>query len=323
MMETKSIKRAITGPIAQKFIRSTADHYSKKKIINIDAWKSAKVYHQKLKQFHTEKDLSHLDPLYAVYIDMQHHIADFIEIFSNLPESYELNDSFEKAEEMYMPSWPPMSPITNSYFTCWSAFDMSVGIKQETYATVMIDFCKSINTHSNFVHVLENMQHSRMGLYIVDGDDKKFVYLRELYTNKIIKTHVPSQYFGVPGEIWLVRLLPDPTAGYGNFSVALTTPYVIINFPLGKSMPANFSELIYLEDEWIQFIERNIAKIKNKDKQQAYNHFMKYGLTKMYWPEYIFLSYVNHTPNMIWLTGFPDRPESLPHADNNHDKYLF
>jgi hypothetical protein len=41
---------------------------------------------------------------------------------------------------------------------------------------------------------------------------------------------------------------------------------------------------------------------------------MKYGLNKNYWTEYIFLSYRNHSENMILLEGFPDILSSMPHA---------
>lgn len=34
----------------------------------------------------------------------------------------------------------------------------------------------------------------------------------------------------------------------------------------------------------------------------------------------IFQAYVNHTPNVIWLPGFPDKPETLPHAGDNYDE---
>ena len=298
------------------------EKYTKQKVININDWKSAKSYSEKLERFHQAKNLSHLDPVHAVYMDMQHHIADFIELFSNLPESRKLNQTFERAEAMYMPSGPPMSPITRSYFTCWTAFDMAVGIKRETYATIMHHFCTALGAHANFLQVLRCMQQSRMGLYIVENNDTSFVYLREIYTNKIVKTYVADSYLGLPGEIWLVRLLPDPTGSYCDYSVAFTTPYIIIDFPLGKSMPENFEELIYSEESWIQFIERNLQHSKHKDKEQAYNQFMKYGLTNLYWPEYIFQAYVNHKPNMILLTGFPDKPETLPHANDNYNQCL-
>ena len=49
---------------------------------------------------------------------------------------------------------------------------------------------------------------------------------------------------------------------------------------------------------------------------------MKYGLTKFYWLEYIFEAYVNHTPDLVLLTGFPDVKASLPHADSRYERWL-
>ena len=319
-MENQKSIRSMRGPIADKIIRSAAKH-AKNKIIDLSAWRSAKSYHERLQEFHLEKDLSHLNPLHAIYIDAQHRIVDFVEQFSSLPESRKLNKNYEKAEDTYMPSSPPMSPLTKSYFWAWASFDMPVGIKRETYATIMIDCCKALGANSEFIKILENMQQSRMGLYIHEGSDKKFVYLRELYTNEIVKAHVACEYFGAVGEIWFARILPDPLNHF-DYSVVFTTPYIIIDCPLGKEVKGDFRKLKYLEKEWVEFIERNLSRDKYKGMQNAYYHFMKYGLNQLYWPEYIFQAYVNFQPNAIWLTGFPDKPESLPHADAGYANLL-
>jgi hypothetical protein len=49
--------------------------------------------------------------------------------------------------------------------------------------------------------------------------------------------------------------------------------YVIIDFPLDKKTDGNFNQIFYSENQWVD--------------------------------------YVNHTSNAIWLTGFPDKPESI------------
>src|SRR3990167_408732 len=319
-MEKQRVIRHQPGPIAQKLIRS-ATKLMKNKIIDINAWKSAKSYNAHLQKIHLEKDLSHLNPLHALYMDTQHRIVDFVEQFSTLPVSNKFNKSYETAEDTYMPSGPPMSPLTKSYFWCWAAFDMTVGLKRETYASIMIDCCKSLGANSELIMILEQMQQSRMGLYINEGNDGAFVNLRELYTNKMIKTHSGSEYLGSTGEIWLVRLLPDPIGTYVDYSVAFTTPYVIIDYPLGRGMNTNLNKLFYAEKDWLDFIDRNLSSVKCKDMDQAYYYFMKYGLNKLYWPEYIFQAYVNHTSNAIWLTGFPDKPETLPHAGDNYEEF--
>lgn len=319
-MERQQIISNHPGPIAQKLIRS-ATKLMKNKIIDINAWRSAKSYNEKLQKAHIEKDLSHLNPLHALYMDTQHRIVDFVEQFSTLSVSNKFNKSYEAAEDTYLPSGPPMSPLTKSYFWCWASFDMTVGLKRETYASIMIDCCKSLGANSELILILEQMQQSRMGLYINEGNDGAFVHLRELYTNKIIKTHSGSEYLGSTGEIWLVRLFPDPFGTYVDYSVAFTTPYVIVDYAFGRGMNTNVNKLFYAEKDWLHFIDRNLSSFKCKDMDQAYHYFMKYGLNKLYWPEYIFQAYVNHTSNAIWLTGFPDKPETLPHAGDNYEDF--
>ncbi|OGT57956.1 MAG: hypothetical protein A3F43_03075 [Gammaproteobacteria bacterium RIFCSPHIGHO2_12_FULL_42_10] len=80
-MEKQRVIRHQPGPIAQKLIRS-ATKLMKNKIIDINAWKSAKSYNAHLQKIHLEKDLSHLNPLHALYMDTQHRIVDFAEQFS-------------------------------------------------------------------------------------------------------------------------------------------------------------------------------------------------------------------------------------------------
>jgi len=43
-----------------------------------------------------------------------------------------------RAEDLYWPSGPPMSPLTGSYFTSWACFDACVGAANETIGTCII-----------------------------------------------------------------------------------------------------------------------------------------------------------------------------------------
>jgi hypothetical protein len=81
-----------------------------------------------------------------------------------------LAEAYATEMDEYTPSSPPMSPITQSYFTCWGAFDLaSTGSKKETLATIAIDFCKYIQVDPELVRLYENMQASRMGIYKHEG----------------------------------------------------------------------------------------------------------------------------------------------------------
>jgi hypothetical protein len=69
----------------------------------------------------------------------------------------------------------------------------------------------------------------------------------------------------------------------------------------------------FVEEDWLDYFKRNLPKTKLETEVSAYDHLMKYGLSRNYWNEYIFLSYRNHRHDVILLEGVPDMPVSLPH----------
>ena len=58
-----------------------------------------------------------LDPLHTVYLAVQHAASIFAERVSVLDEFEPYYEIVVQTEDEYMPSGPPMSPLTRSYFT--------------------------------------------------------------------------------------------------------------------------------------------------------------------------------------------------------------
>ena len=93
----------IMGPISKKVIDGL-QKAKNRKIINFSEIKAANAYAQDLDKTVVSKD--------------------------NLSK---LTDSLSKADDIYLPSYPPKSPHTQSYFTCWGFFDLCAGIKKESF----------------------------------------------------------------------------------------------------------------------------------------------------------------------------------------------
>ena len=93
------------------------------------------------------------DPLHAVYIAVQNITSVFAECVSVLPELKSYYKTVGDAEEEYMPSGPPMSPLTTSYFTTWAFF------------TCLTDLGSQLGLHSGMVEAARQFQESRMGTY--------------------------------------------------------------------------------------------------------------------------------------------------------------
>jgi len=303
------------NPISKKVLSGLRKTINRK-IIDISELKNAKIHSENLeKSVITEKELSELDPLHGVYAYAQNKISVLVEQVAELPALSKLSNAYADAEDIYMPSGPPISPLTKSYFLCWGFFDLCVGIKKESFGTVIIDICRSLNGDPGLIRIFECMQNSRMGFYIHEGVSDSFVHLRELITQHQIKVIVPSGYMGSLGEIWFVRILPEPFAklNYG-YSVVFTTPYIISEMRNGRFVYSN-------EKNWNLFFERNLGKTRIADKNRAYEILMKFGLNRHYWNEYIFEGYANHQDDMVLLAGFPDIALSRPHSDENSERF--
>ena len=296
------------GPISKKVIAGL-EKANNQKIIDFNELKQAKVYAQDLdKTIISEDALSKYDPLHAVYIYAQNKVSVLVEQLSGLPALSKLTDTLGQADDLYLPSSPPMSPLTQSYFTCWGFFDLCVGIKKESFGTVILDLLKNQKADPGLIKTIECMQDSRMGIFIHKGHLERYIILEELVTGKEIKVFAPSGYHGKRDEIWYARVMPEPfqDLNYG-YSVVFTTPYILINLRGNRGSSAK-------RDDWEAFFDRNLKAAGKKDKIKAYESFMKYGKNKYFWNEYIFEGYVNYQEDMIMLAGLPDIPLSMPHS---------
>jgi len=245
----------------------------------------------------TREALAALHPAHAAYVYAQNQVSVLAEQLSGLDELAPLVKVISEAEDRYLPSGPPMSPLTTSYFSCWSFFDACVGGGAETIGTTMLKVCGAFGMDDNLLRLVQLMQNSRMGVYVHEGREGDLAVLRELATDTVHRAIVPSGYRGQQGELWYVRVLPPPLPG-GAEQVVITTPYVLLN-PGPR--------------EWLAYFGRTVAGAG----RQAYERHMKYGPTPSYWNEFVFEAYVNHQTEAIYLAGLPDVAESRPHSRVN------
>lgn len=309
MLIKRKINEKPVSPIAKKIVADLTNIMTRK-VVDLSEMRNARVMAEDFdKTITSQKELSQLDPVHSVYVYAQNKMSVFVEQLAPLPVLVKLSNAFADADEEYMPSGPPMSPLTQSYFFCWSVFDLCVGSRKESFGTIVIEICKALNVDKGLLSIFHKMAASRMGFYMHEGKVGRFVQLRELITGKTLKVLVASEYNGHPGELWLARVMPDPFDDLPfGYSVVFTTPYTV-----GRISGALYSPE-GSEKEWLAFFDRTIEKTGQSDKCMAYEQLMKYGLSRHYWNEYIFESYVNHVKGAIFLAGLPDVALSRPHS---------
>jgi hypothetical protein len=242
------------------------------------------------------------DPLHAAYVAAQNFTSFFAEAVSQFPEFDPYCQIVGPAQDEYMPSSPPMSPLTLSYFTTWAFFDVRFGPAGETLGTCLLDLADLLDMDPFMTETIRRLQESRMGIYEHGGSEGDRCRLRELVTDEEFICHVASGYRGKPGELWYVRRCP-PLLDLVEYHVAFTTPYVLIGAT---------------KTDWTAYLKKSL--LGSADTRKSLHEFLKFGKAPHSrkpdesWNEFIFEAYHHHQAEAIFLTGLPDVKGSLPHA---------
>ena len=220
------------------------------------------------------------------YQAMINECTEVMERMQDLKELSRWIELFQEASDDYMPSYPPVSPITTSFFNTTFYFDAIGGLGHETFGGIFLELARAFQMHPERLRVLGNLCLSRMGIYLHQGFQGKWIQLLDLATGETCRVEFTSGYRGTQGELWFVRVAPPLQPGEGSH--ALTTPYVID----AGARP-----------DWQEYLLRHPDPVHFK-KPKQWNH----------WLEFVFEGYVGHTDQAIFVQGLPDLAETRPHS---------
>lgn len=194
--KTRATRAKRGRPIADKLVKKMNRHV-RAKVVDLEAVMIGRNDAEELhKTMVTPERLARHDPAHAIYIYAQNQTSVMAEQLTELEEMGRFAKLISRAEEQYLPSGPPMSPLTPSFFTCWAFFDAGVGMAEETIGTTTIAVGSACGMDEDLVRVIGLMQESRMAVYAHQGTDGDRVVLRELVTNRVCKAICPSGYCG-------------------------------------------------------------------------------------------------------------------------------
>lgn len=169
MDKTKTDETLSGRPIAKKIVAKMKRH-SRGKVVDIENWIDGRATAEQMrKEIMAQKELSTLDPSFAAYVYPQIQVSLMSEQLTALREMAPLANIVSKAEDLYMPGGPPMSPLTRSYFACWALFDACAGAANETIGTTILEIGTAFGMNTELLRLIRVMQESRMGLYIHGG----------------------------------------------------------------------------------------------------------------------------------------------------------
>jgi hypothetical protein len=297
-MAKKSHQALNDKPIARKLLAKMKLHWQRN-VVNIKHSIAGRTMAEELqKTVVSQKELAGFDPVHAAYVYTQNQVSVMSEQLTALKEMAPFVEIISKAEDLYAPSAPPMSPLTTSYFTCWAFFDACAGPADETIGTTILEVGEVFGMRPELLRLIRLLQESRMGLFVHKGREGKLIVLEDLATEAVCRAIAPSGYLGEKGELWYARVLPPPSTG-STEHVVFTTPYIVV-----QPGPC----------EWLAYFKRALPE---PARVCDYARHMKYGPTREYWNDFVFEGYVNHRSDAIYLAGLPDVPESRPHSEVN------
>ncbi len=201
------------------------------------------------------------------------------------------NNLIYDMQEEYMPSYPPMSPVTNTFFSAWYNLDISIYDKNLSLGMLFMEYITKKGIMKYTLQPMEDLLDSYCCFYEVTHVDGNKLYLWDIPHKEEFSCECKSGYSGTAGEVWYVRLLPPLSEG-GNW-VTFNTPYVFR--ATGRK-------------QWDEFFQRLRASV---DEDEIWM-YLKYGKSFQYWLEFVFQIYSNHTGNAIFSEGVPDIVESRP-----------
>ena len=213
------------------------------------------------------------------------------------PDFIPFNNQLADLQEEYMPSYPPMSPVTLAFFAGWMVLDARDDSTGMTIGEVLVHYLQHMGTFDYLRKALVALNASFCSFYEVTDVDAQGLKLWDIAGKQEVRCWCSSGYPGRKGEIWYVRVLPPFVEGLAR-SVSLSTPYVFMD----KS-----------RSTWEDFFRRRLSS--ESTAGHPLRDYLKNGKSLRYWLEFVHQAFAGYTGNMILVTGVPDDPASLPHFD--------
>jgi hypothetical protein len=286
-------------PIADKVLKRIEKEV-KRDVVDISAARAGRRQAREMQQtLESSFDLSELPLSFAAYAWTQQQLSLMCEQLLALQSLHRFHEILARAEELYEPEGPPISPLTRSFYSCWMMFDLGLGIGKETLGSIAFTVMQKYGAHEKFLELARHLLNSRNGVYQVLAVTDGLTTMKDLWSGDEFVARSSSGYHGEVREIWFTRALP-PNDMEPDVHVIINTPYVMHQTS---------------KQGWMEYFKRALVDSDKQHQARDLHLHMKYGDEPFYWPEYIFYSYVNHTDSFIWSKGLPDIAESLPHRD--------
>ncbi len=240
------------------------------------------------------------DPSFHAYAAAVNVANEFAGQALGFPDLIPFNSQLADIQEEYMPSYPPMSPITSAFFAGWVVLDARDTSTGMTLGELFVRYLQHVGRFDYVQKAMAALNDSFCSFYEVMDVGTQGLTLWDTAAKQEVRCRCSSGYPGRTGEIWYVRVLPPFVERLGR-SVTMSTPYVFRDSP---------------RSTWEDFFQRHLSS--GSAAGRPLRDYLKNGKSLGYWLEFLSQAFANYTGNMILVEGVPDDPGSLPHFDAEH-----
>jgi GNAT superfamily N-acetyltransferase len=218
-----------------------------------------------------------MDPVHAANAFVQHISSAIAEGVSHLPEMKNYARIVGAAEDEYMPSGPPMSPLTASFFTTWAFYDLRFD-GTDTLATCLIEANDVVCMNPDQLDALKKLTDSRMGVYEQVGTDGPHVRLRELVTDADLAATIQNTL----NEVHVLYVEGTP-AGFAGLDRRKGDDIKLVQFGLmpefiGQGLGRSFLQWV-IDKAWSYQPRRFWLHTCTLDHPAALPNYLKAGFT--------------------------------------------
>jgi len=251
-----------------------------------------------------------------------------------LPQLNTLMRRFEAIEEEFMPGGPPMSPVYDSYHTVHVVCDDALGAAAETPASIIARLTAGDPTRAAFHALASAMHASHLDLYEALRAEGTSATLEHVRNGTRIDVLLSGPFLRT-GDLLLGRVLPFSGALY-----MIESPYLLRagrktwleyfarveeRFAARARASGNAASTPSASVKPKQKKGKG-AKPKRKSKPGSANasstkfspldRHLKFGDTWRFWLDFIMDAYSGERNGIVYLSGVPDRPETLPQHED-------
>ncbi|HEX2958299.1 MAG TPA: hypothetical protein VHO70_15800, partial [Chitinispirillaceae bacterium] len=134
---------------------------------------------------------------FPCYMAVFNICTEFVEqVLDTIPLLNDFNNRICDMQDEYMPSGPPMSPITKSFFNSWMALDALINDKL-TLGLLFSRYIQEKKVMGYAVKAMNNLNASFVSLYQVVGGDLKKTILWDLIEKREIEAAIPIYDYSV------------------------------------------------------------------------------------------------------------------------------